>query len=870
MVDAPHSFPAGLPADPAILPALLALLPLGVIYYTPVTDAAGALTDLTLAYLNPAAQRMTQLPAQPGTTYRQQFPTTDDNGAWDFHRRSWLAQEPQQFQFYYDADGFDSYFRVKAQRLGPGLLVVFTDTRDEARSQVEQALHESQRREQAARAEAERERAQLYALLTQAPVAIGLFTGDELRVSAINPRMANVLGYEPAQLLGHPLFERAPELQGQGFDDLMRQVQATQVPFIGQEVAATVQRSGELLRVYFNFVYQPLYDADGQVIGIINVAVEVTEQVQARQQVERLNQELAAANEELRLSNEEYLGANAALLTAQQQLRQLNHELEARVQARTHEAQLAQQLAEVQRQRLEHLIWQAPAAICILDGPDLVYELVNPIYQRLFPGRALLGKPLLEALPELTGLPVWHTLQQVYQTGQTHQELEMHIPVASTEGGPLEDYYFNYVQQARRDAHGTINGIIVFAFDVKEQVLARRQAEVLQAELLAAAERRGQTRQDLFQIFEQTPVAIVLLREPDHRIEYFNPAFAAVFPPENWAGGALQGHTLAEVYPRMRELGLVRLLDQVFATGESQTVLEMPLAELQLGSPRYITFAYQPYYEQGRIVGVAAFAYDATEQVVARQQVEQLNEELRARNAAMHATNAQLTRTNADLDSFVYAASHDLKSPIANIEGLLDALREYLPSGEQQPMVPRVVGMMEGAIKRFQQTLGHLTDISRVPQEATRGPEAVNLANLLEDVRQDVQPLLESTQAELVVEVNECPDLHIPAKSLRSIVFNLLSNALKYRAPDRPPCVHVRAHCTETALGLVVQDNGLGLSAAQQAKLFTMFKRLHDHGEGSGVGLYLIKRTIENAGGTITVASELGVGSTFTVFLPRT
>ena len=81
---------------------------------------------------------MTGLPAQPGTTYRQQFPTTDENGTWDFHCRSWLGQEAGQFQFYYQADGFDNYIRVTAQRLGPGLLVVFTDPQGEDRSPAEE------------------------------------------------------------------------------------------------------------------------------------------------------------------------------------------------------------------------------------------------------------------------------------------------------------------------------------------------------------------------------------------------------------------------------------------------------------------------------------------------------------------------------------------------------------------------------------------------------------------------------------------------------------------------------------------------------------------------------------------------------------
>jgi signal transduction histidine kinase len=112
--------------------------------------------------------------------------------------------------------------------------------------------------------------------------------------------------------------------------------------------------------------------------------------------------------------------------------------------------------------------------------------------------------------------------------------------------------------------------------------------------------------------------------------------------------------------------------------------------------------------------------------------------------------------------------------------------------------------------------------------------------------------------------------VYFSAKNLRSIIFNLFSNAVKYRHPARDPVVHIRADCSAKQVVLEVQDNGLGLSESQQGELFTMFKRLHDHVEGSGVGLYMLKRIVENARGTLTVASQPGVGSTFTVTLPRT
>ena len=80
--------------------------------------------------------------------------------------------------------------------------------------------------------------------------------------------------------------------------------------------------------------------------------------------------------------------------------------------------------------------------------------------------------------------------------------------------------------------------------------------------------------------------------------------------------------------------------------------------------------------------------------------------------------------------------------------------------------------------------------------------------------------------------------------------------------------VRLRCHTSQAQVVLEVQDNGLGLNEAQQEQLFQMFQRLHSHVEGSGVGLYMVKKIVENAGGTISVRSETGVGSTFVVTLP--
>jgi PAS domain S-box-containing protein len=229
----------------------------------------------------------------------------------------------------------------------------------------------------------------------------------------------------------------------------------------------------------------------------------------------------------------------------------------------------------------------------------------------------------------------------------------------------------------------------------------------------------------------------------------------------------------------------------------------------------------------------------------------------------------ELTRVNIDLDNFIYTASHDLRAPITNIEGLVQALVSELPAeAAPQSQVALILRLMQDSVERFQRTIDQLTDVSKLQREHGAAAERVPLAQVVEDVRLDLEPLIQALGAEVQVELTDCPPFPLSEKNLRSVVYNLLSNALKYHAPERRPQVRLRAWCEDQHLLLTVQDNGLGLDRAGQQKLFGMFQRLHDHVEGSGIGLYMVKRMVENAGGHVEVKSALGVGSTFLVYLP--
>jgi signal transduction histidine kinase len=178
--------------------------------------------------------------------------------------------------------------------------------------------------------------------------------------------------------------------------------------------------------------------------------------------------------------------------------------------------------------------------------------------------------------------------------------------------------------------------------------------------------------------------------------------------------------------------------------------------------------------------------------------------------------------------------------------------------------------LMQDAIERFGRTIGHLTDISRLQQVHAQPATQVRLAHVVRDVQLDLTLLLVQTEGQVQVAIPEECTLLFSEKNLRSVVYNLLSNALKYRHPDRTPVVQVTYRAEAKYQVLEVQDNGLGLDLKQgQEKLFAMFQRLHTHVEGSGVGLYMVKKMVENAGGYIEVRSEPNQGATFSVYFPR-
>ncbi|RZL08770.1 MAG: PAS domain-containing protein [Hymenobacter sp.] len=359
-----------------------------------------------------------------------------------------------------------------------------TDITEQVQASTE--LRESQVREQTAHAQAEHQRGELQRIFEQAPVAIAVYRGPQFIIELANPTVCRLWGRTQEQVLGKGLFEALPEVAGMGFEELLNDVMATGKPYVANAMEAQHDRNGQRETVYWDFVYVPMYEDNGSIYGAMVVATEVTEQVQARQKIQELNDQLEAANQALHISNGE-------LLSNQEEVLQVQQLLENSVTERTQQLEIA--LAEAQQQRtnaatqqrlLNQILGQVPASIATLSGPEHRYSFFNEQYQALSGDRTQLGQTVAEVFPEVVAQGFVGLLDQVYTTGTPFQGRETPAQLYDPATGQPEQRYVDFIFQPLLNEPGDTQGVLAFILDVTDKVRTRQQAEALQAQLAAA------------------------------------------------------------------------------------------------------------------------------------------------------------------------------------------------------------------------------------------------------------------------------------------------------------------------------------------------------------------------------------------------
>lgn len=224
----------------------------------------------------------------------------------------------------------------------------------------------------------------------------------------------------------------------------------------------------------------------------------------------------------------------------------------------------------------------------------------------------------------------------------------------------------------------------------------------------------------------------------------------------------------------------------------------------------------------------------------------------------------ELAAKNAELETFVFSVSHDLKTPIVTIEGFMGALREDFGN-----LIPedceRYLNYIGDATQKMETLINDLLELSRIGRLTVKKSE-FPLADLMEEVIAGLQPQIEAKGVQVTVSQG-LPLVYGEKKRLVQVMENLLSNAIKYIGKENPsPHIEVGAQEQDNQKLIFVKDNGIGIEKIYFEKIFQVFQRLPSAkkiGQGTGIGLAIVKRVIEYHGGSVWLESEPGKGTTF-------
>lgn len=763
-------------------------------------------------------------------------------------------------------------------------------------------------------------------MVMQAPVAIAVFRGDDFVAEIANNAYLPLVGKTKEEFIGKPLFESLPEAK-EILEPLIREVVRTGIPFAANEFEIMLNRNGRDEICYFNFIYEPLRENDGSINGFIAVAHEITEQVIARKRIEESEERFRTMAEGTDVfiavgdetGNAVYFNKTWIALTGRpmkellqfgwadlvhpedrerhirlyleafagngsftNEFRILNKEgdyrwLLAKGLPRFRpdgtfagyissciditERKQAEKAFTESEQRLRALVESAPFPIGVYAGREMRIVLANQAILDVWgKGNDVAGKLYAEILPELDNQEIFGQLDHVFTTGipfhARNQRVDLEID------GKLQSFYFNYSFTPVYDASGQVYGVMNTGADVSDLHFAKQKVE--------------QSEKNFRSMILQAPVAMCILLGPEHVVEVANELMI-----ELWGKRAedVMYKPVFEGLPDAREQGLEQLLASVFHTGETITANERPVVLLRNGRLEtvYQNFVYEPYRDSdGTILGVLAISIDVTAQVLARHKIEEIVAE---RTMELAEANNNLQRSNDELAQFAYIASHDLQEPVRKVSTFAQMLEHNLGAIDERSR--NYLNKINTSASRM---LTLIRDVLAYSQ-LSKNKEIfvpVDMQQVIDNIAGDFELLIEQKHA--VIQCRDLPVIEAIPLQVSQLFTNLLSNALKFTRPGLAPVISIAARrlAADEIDGHVLpdtgaayyhiefKDNGIGFSQEHAEQIFHIFQRLHGRSEyaGTGIGLAMCKKIVQNHHGDIYATANPGEGAVFNIILP--
>lgn len=531
----------------------------------------------------------------------------------------------------------------------------------------------------------------------------------------------------------------------------------------------------------------------------------------------------------------------------------------------------ARQAIQVSESKFRSIIEYAPVATCLFVGPEMVIEVANDIMIGFWgKDRSVIGKPLAVAVPELVGQPFLEFLEEIYQTGIPHKQTD--APAQLEVNGVLNTYYFDYTYQPLFDADGKVYAIMDMATDVTAQTVARKKLE--------------ETELKLREAIELAQLATWQVNVEQRHVVYSDRL-------REWVGMSereLQIENSPVIHPKDVERVSAAFNAAMNPEGSGLFDAIYSIANLHTGQERIIhATGRTTFNSEGKPISIAGTAQDVTVQKEMQLALENevqkrtlelgaVNEKLQKINEQLADANRQLVRSNEELAQYAYVASHDLQEPLRKIQVFTDMLRRQTVA---DTVVTSLTGKIEKSALRMSLLIKDLLTFSRLLNADTL-LQPISLNEIVEQVLNDFELVRVEKNARIVI--SELPEIVAIRLQMNQLFYNLIGNALKFVKDDVRPEIHIAStllsatevqNYIKTPIAvpyhhITIRDNGIGFEPAYAEQIFEVFKRLHGREiyPGSGIGLALCRRIVNNHNGHLFASSKPDEGTTIHIILP--
>ena len=668
-------------------------------------------------------------------------------------------------------------------------------------------------------------------MIYSSPFLIAILKGNNFVVEIANDAILEAWG-KGKDVIGKSLLYIMPEILDQGFKNLLEDVYVTGKTFEAYEMPVSLERNGTIELLYFDFVYQAQKNIDGIINGISIIANEVTPKV-------IINKKIAASEQHFR-----------------------------------------------------QLVLQAPVAICVLKGKEYIIEIINEPMLQLWNREMAdaINKPAFDVLTELKTQGLKELLDAVYETGIPFVAQE--LPLKLYRNGTLEHVFVKFVYEPLRNEYAEIVGIMALAIEITDLVLARKKIE--------------ESEKYFRQLADVMPSKISHA-DTDGNLLYSNKNWL------NYTGKSFEDLKGLGYYNIIHPDELEKFSTKFLKASQTGSVLTMEMRFLNKnGEYKWHLHIVSPITdEDGKVTMFISSTTEIHEQVTQKEILESAvkqrtfeleiankkliyqnlekekssaelgiaNVELAFQNKEKENRSAELLIANKDLHSFTYVASHDLQEPLRKIQFFADRIIETEHHNLTDIGKDYFKRMHKAAI-RMQQLIEDLLAFSRV-NIIDRKFVATDLKEIIETVKAELKESIENKH--VIIEIQNMCKIKVIVFQFRQLLHNLLGNSIKFALPGIAPNIVINTRIEKGSMldneqlipekkycHITVKDNGIGFEPEYSKRIFEVFQKLHSKEiyKGTGIGLAIVKKIVDNHSGIITAKSVLGEGATFDIYLP--